>query len=231
MKNFSVKLVSTTKTEIEFIQSFIENDEFKEIISTPEGLMVYAARVSSPNQENPKYANLLKYCLKNGHWSVFEMCDMMVEIETSRALAAQILRHKTFNFQEFSQRYQALTEEGICIYEARRQDQKNRQNSIDDISIEDKEWFVNSQKEVWEFCFKKYEQALEKGIAKECARFLLPLNTKTRLYMKGSVRSWIHYIDVRSANGTQKEHQDIALGAKKIFIKKFPIISEAREWI
>ena len=134
MKNFSVKLVSTTKTEIEFIQSFIENDEFKEIISTPEGLMVYAARVSSPNQENPKYANLLKYCLKNGHWSVFEMCDMMVEIETSRALAAQILRHKTFNFQEFSQRYQALTEEGICIYEARRQDQKNRQNSIDDIS-------------------------------------------------------------------------------------------------
>lgn len=224
-----VKLISSTKTEKEFLESF-ENSEVKELLENQEGLMVYSARVSSPNQENPKYAGLLRYCIKHKHWSVFEMCDMTLEIETTRAIAAQILRHRSFTFQEYSQRYSALTESGIEIYEARRQDKKNRQNSIDDISQKEKDWFIDAQKEVWNLAYSKYKEALNKGIAKECARFLLPLNTKTRMYMKGNVRSWIHYIDLRSANGTQKEHQEIAIEAKKIFIKKFPVIAEALEW-
>lgn len=224
-----VKLISSTKTEKEFLESF-ENSEVKELLENQEGLMVYSARVSSPNQENPKYAGLLRYCIKHKHWSVFEMCDMTLEIETTRAIAAQILRHRSFTFQEYSQRYSALTESGIEIYEARRQDKKNRQNSIDDISQKEKDWFIDAQKEVWNLAYSKYKEALNKGIAKECARFLLPLNTKTRMYMKGNVRSWIHYIGLRSANGTQKEHQEIAIEAKKIFIKKFPVIAEALEW-
>jgi len=156
------------------------------------------------------------------------MADMCVEIKTTRAIAQQILRHRSFNFQEFSQRYAKATE--FVTYGARRQDLKNRQNSIDDLPAEVKQWFLDSQKKVQTEGLSLYEQALEKGIAKECARFLLPLNTKTTLYMKGSVRSWIHYIKVRADASTQKEHRDIAQKVKKIFVEQFPNTAAALEW-
>ncbi len=195
---------------------------------TPEGLIAYCARVSSPNQENPDYAKLLRFCIREGHWSIFEMVDMTVEITTTRAIAPQILRHRSFCFQEFSQRYaKALNVE---FYEARRQDVKNRQNSLDDIDDETKAWFKSAQEEVATLAFKRYEEALEKGIAKESARSLLPLNTETKLYMKGSVRSWIHYLQVRCDAATQKEHRDIAHAIREIFIREFPTVAEALEW-
>lgn len=190
---------------------------------TAEGLIAYCARVSSPNQENPNYKKLLEFCIRESHWSIFEMADMTVEVITTRAIAPQLLRHKSFCWQEHSLRYsEALAYEA---YDARRQDTKNRQNSLDDLSDEDKEWFSDAQEEVWDFSFSKYQEALERQIAKECARSLLPLNTVTRLYMKGSVRSWIHYFAVRCANATQKEHRDIAIAARdEIFAEHFPLI-------
>ena len=196
--------------------------------------MGYVARVSNPNnQENPKVAGLLSYCIKHNHWSVFEQAHMTLEIETTRAIAAQILRHRSFTYQEFSQRYadSSLLSEKISLPELRRQDTKNRQNSIDDVDP-----FVNQEFQIkmenhFQAGMKLYKEMLEYGIAKECARFVLPLAVGTKIYMTGSVRSWIHYIDLRSANGTQKEHMDIALGAKKIFIEQFPAVSEAMEWI
>lgn len=214
----NVRFISITKPEITI--------EGKEL--SPEGLIAYCARVSSPNQENPDYAKLLRFCIRQGHWSVFEMVDMTLEITTTRAIAPQILRHRSFCFQEFSQRY---AKAASCeIYEARRQDAKNRQNSLNDLDEATKEWFRSVQREIWEHSFKRYEEALEKGIAKESARAILPLNTVTRLYMKGSVRSWIHYLQVRCDGATQKEHRDIALAAREIFIQRFPIIAEALEW-
>jgi len=192
---------------------------------SPEGLIAYCARVSSPNQENPNYAKLLKYCADHGHWSIFEMADMTVEITTTRAIAAQILRHRSFNFQEFSQRYAAAF--GYEPTPARRQDEKNRQNSIDDLSNTAKTWFLDAQEEVWKRSKYLYDQAIANGVAKECARMLLPLNTKTRLYMKGSVRSWIHYFQVRCDPATQKEHRDIALAAREIFCEQFPTVATA----
>lgn len=192
---------------------------------SPEGLIAYCARVSSPNQENPNYAKLLKYCADHGHWSIFEMADMTVEITTTRAIAAQILRHRSFNFQEFSQRYAAAF--GYESTPARRQDEKNRQNSIDDLSNTAKTWFLDAQEEVWKRSKYLYDQAIANGIAKECARSLLPLNTVTRLYMKGSVRSWIHYFQVRCDPATQKEHRDIALAAREIFCEQFPTVATA----
>jgi len=195
-----------------------------------EELMGYCARVSSPdNQDNPEYAKLLKYCAKNGHWSVFEMADCCLEITTSRAIAQQILRHRSFNFQEFSQRY-AKVSAGFECYPARSQDVKNRQNSIDNMSDEDKAWFDAAQKNVQEISQTLYEEALDLGIAKEQARFLLPLSTTTKLYMKGSVRSWIHYLNVRTDPSTQLEHREVALAVKAIFIEQFPITAKALEW-
>lgn len=190
---------------------------------TAEGLIAYCARVSSPYQENPNYAKLLKFCIREGHWSVFEQADMCVEIVTTRAIAPQLLRHKSFVWQEFSLRYsEALAYEA---YGARRQDTKNRQNSLDDLSAEDKEWFLETQEDVWSHNKSKYDEAISRGIAKECARSLLPLNTVTKLYMKGSVRSWIHYFAVRCANATQKEHRDIAIAIRdNIFAEHFPLI-------
>jgi thymidylate synthase (FAD) len=190
---------------------------------TAEALIAYCARVSSPNQENPNYVKLLKFCLREGHFSVFEMCDMTVEITTTRAIAPQILRHRSFVFQEFSLRYsEALAYEA---YDARRQDTKNRQNSLDNLSAEDKQWFLDAQEDVWHHNKAKYDEAISRGIAKECARSLLPLNTVTRLYMKGSVRSWIHYFAVRCADATQKEHRDIAIAIRdEIFSEHFPLI-------
>lgn len=196
-----------------------------------EEIMAYCARVSSPNnQENPDFSKLLAYCIKNEHWSVFEQANMTLEITTSRGIAAQILRHRSFTFQEFSQRYASVSEGSFINYGARRQDTKNRQNSIDDMDADTKNWFQEAQKEVWGLAYAKYEEALAKGVAKECARFLLPLNTQTKMYLNGTVRSWIHYINLRTANGTQLEHAQIAEECKKIFSEQLPITSKALGW-
>ena len=196
---------------------------------TPEGLIAYCARVSSPHQETLDYQKLLAYCIEHKHWSIFEMVDMSVEIITSRAISPQILRHKSVQFQEFSQRYARAQE--IERYQPRRQDSKNRQNSLDDLDDATKLWFAEAQERMASTALDQYNQALEKGIAKECARVLLPLATQTKLYMKGSVRSWIHYLEVRSDSSTQQEHREIALEIKKIFISQFPVTAAAMGWI
>ena len=195
--------------------------------------MGYVARVSNPNnQENPNVAGLLKYCAKHQHWSVFEQAFMTLEIETNRGIAAQILRHRSFTFQEFSQRYADtnLLANEIPVPDLRRQDTKNRQNSIDDISAESQSLLQRRISRYFAEGMDLYNELLREGSAKECARFVLPLATPTRIYMTGSVRSWIHYIELRSANGTQKEHMDIANECKQRFIEQFPIVSEAMEW-
>ena len=189
----------------------------------------YCARVSNPkNQDNPDVAGLLKFCIKHGHWSIFEMANMVVEINTNRGIAAQILRHRSFSFQEFSQRYAKA--QGFEYIKPRRQDNKNRQNSFDDLSEDNQAWFEYTHQRIQDETSSFYEEALERGIAKETARFMLPLSTKTRMYMNGTVRSWIHYIELRTDESTQKEHRDIANEIKGIFRGKFPIISEALEW-
>ncbi len=196
--------------------------------------MAYVARVSNPkNQNNDKFAGLLKYCIKHGHWSVFEQAFMTIEINTTRGLAAQILRHRSFTFQEFSQRYADtnLLDTKIDVPDLRSQDEKNRQNSIDDIPVSKKENLQSKIATHFADAMHLYNELIKEGIAKECARFVLPLATPTRIYMTGNVRSWIHYIDLRSANGTQKEHMDVAKGVKEIFIEQFPNVSEALEWI
>ena len=195
--------------------------------------MAYCARVSNPNnQENEKYAGLLRYCIKHQHWSIFEQAFMTLEINTTRGLAAQILRHRSFTYQEFSQRYaDANLLGGIPVPDLRSQDHKNRQNSIDDIPDEQKKNLQNQIQRYFAEGLDLYNELIREGVAKECARFVLPLATPTRLYMSGSVRSWIHYIDLRSGHGTQKEHMDIANECKSIFIKKFPTVSEALEWV
>ena len=199
-----------------------------------EETMGYVARVSNPNnQENPKVAGLLGYCVKHGHWSVFEQAHMTLEINTTRGLAAQILRHRSFTFQEFSQRYadSSLLGKEIPMPKLRRQDTKNRQNSIDDLDPFVVQDFELKMQRHFVDGMHLYKEMLEAGIAKECARFVLPLATPTRLYMTGSVRSWIHYIDLRSAHGTQKEHTEVVKECRDIFIEQFPIVSEALEWI
>jgi len=203
---------------------------------TPEAekTMGYVARVSNPNnQENPKVAGLLKYCVKHQHWSVFEQAFMTLEIETTRGLAAQILRHRSFTYQEFSQRYadSSMLADKIPLPDLRRQDTKNRQNSIDDIDPFTRQEFQIKMQKHFDEGMKLYKDMLDANIAKECARFVLPLAVPTRLYMSGSCRSWIHYIQLRSANGTQKEHMDIANACKEIFVEQFPTVSEALEWL
>ena len=199
-----------------------------------EETMGYVARVSNPkNQDNPKVAGLLIYCIKHGHWSVFEQAHMTVEIETTRGLAAQILRHRSFTYQEFSQRYadSSMLGEVIPLPELRRQDDKNRQNSIDDLDPFVVQDFDLKMQRHFVDGMKLYKDMLDAGVAKECARFVLPLATPTKLYMTGSVRSWIHYINLRSAHGTQKEHMDIAENCRTIFNEQFPIVAEALEWL
>ena len=199
-----------------------------------EQTMAYVARVSNPsNQENPNYAKLLGYCIKHNHWSVFEQSFMTLEIETTRGLAAQILRHRSFTYQEFSQRYadSSLLSETIPLPELRRQDTKNRQNSIDDLDPEFVELSLRQIDTYFKQGMSLYQHLLDHGVAKECARFVLPLATPTRLYMSGSCRSWIHYINLRSANGTQKEHMEIAEECKKIFVEQFPTCAEALGWV
>jgi len=195
--------------------------------------MAYVARVSNPqNQDNDKFAGLLRYCIQHGHWSVFEQAFMTVEINTTRGLAAQILRHRSFTYQEFSQRYADVSyiREDIPLPELRRQDIKNRQNSIDDIDDATVEKFNQKMRKHFDASIDLYKEMLHDGIAKECARFVLPLATPTRLYMTGSVRSWIHYINLRSAHGTQKEHMELVENVRSIFTKQFPTVSEALQW-
>jgi len=195
--------------------------------------MAYCARVSNPNnQDNENYAGLLRYCIKHQHWSIFEQAFMTLEINTTRGLAAQILRHRSFTFQEFSQRYADtnLLDATIPLPDLRRQDTKNRQNSIDDIPEKQTKFLQERIRQYFNEGMDLYNELLREGIAKECARFVLPLATPTRIYMSGSVRSWVHYIDLRSGHGTQKEHMDIANACKKIFKEQFPTVSEALEW-
>ncbi len=207
----------------------------KLISTTPnaEQTMAYIARVSNPkNQDNKDYSRLLKYCIKHEHWSVFEQAYMTLEISTNRGIAAQILRHRSFTFQEFSQRYADSTQLGeIPIPQLRRQDTKNRQNSTDDMQEEILNMFNEKINNHFANSKKLYQEMLEAGIAKECARFVLPIATPTRIYMTGSCRSWIHYINLRSSHGTQKEHKNIVEDCKKIFCQEFPIVSEALDWL
>lgn len=213
-----------------------DSDELVQLVSITsdvENIISYCARVSNPkNQNNFNTASkLLKYLIKNKHWSPFEMGTMTVQIKTSRGISPQILRHRSFTFQEFSQRYAAVDESGLVIYAARRQDDKNRQNSIDDLSDEVKSEWESRQLANWKTSFEHYKWALDNGIAKECARMVLPLGTATTLYMSGTIRSWIHYIELRSAVETQKEHRDIAEAVKELFIKEMPNVSEALNWV
>tara|TARA_B100000427_G_scaffold82998_1_gene67719 strand:- start:207 stop:863 length:657 start_codon:yes stop_codon:yes gene_type:complete len=197
-----------------------------------EKTMAYIARVSNPsNQDNEKFAGLLKYCINHQHWSVFEQSSMTLEIETTRAIAAQILRHRSFTYQEFSQRYASSTSLGkIPVPEYRKQDTKNRQNSTDDLDPFLKQTLELQTQTLFDSATALYEQMLADGVAKECARMVLPLATPTRIYMTGSCRSWIHYINLRSAHGTQKEHMLIAEGCREVFIEQFPTVSEALGW-
>tara|TARA_R100000808_G_C2149739_1_gene158253 strand:- start:2953 stop:3636 length:684 start_codon:yes stop_codon:yes gene_type:complete len=204
---------------------------------TAEDIIVYCARVSNPdNQMNMETApKLIKFLIKHKHWSPFELASMCVEIKTSRAIAAQILRHRSFSFQEFSQRYSEAT--NLEDLELRTPAEKNRQSSSDVIPNSNK---LNSESgevnpyyianQAMKNSMKAYEDLLKAGVAKECARAVLPLNTKTTMYMNGTVRSWVHYIELRSQENTQKEHRDIANAIKKIFIKQFPNTSEALKW-
>ena len=209
------------------------NVKFVSITPDAEKMMAYIARVSNPsNQQNENYSGLLKYCIKHNHWSVFEQSSMTLEIETTRGLAAQILRHRSFTFQEFSQRYAdtKLLDTEIPVPDLRSQDTKNRQNSNDDIPQEKKEEYQALIARHFEDSMNLYNSLLENGVAKECARFVLPLATPTRLYMTGSCRSWIHYINLRSAHGTQREHMDVVAKARSIFVEQFPSVSEALDW-
>ena len=214
-----VKLVSTTQPILQLKRQGIK---------TPEDLIVYCARVSNPsNQFNNETApKLTAYLIKHKHWSPFEMVDMTVEIKTSRAIAAQILRHRSFSFQEFSQRYSEATD--LEPIEWRLQGATNRQVGDEKFELEGElndaiDEFLGASIEV-------YDHLIKNGIAKECARMVLPLCTETTMYMKGSIRSWIHYIQIRAAQETQKEHREIAEKIKSIFISQFPNISQALGW-
>ena len=197
-----------------------------------EKTMAHVARVSNPsNQDNENYSGLLRYCIKHQHWSVFEQSFMTLEIETTRAIAAQILRHRSFTFQEFSQRYAQSNALGqIELPDLRKQDLKNRQNSTDDLDPFVRQKLEAQMITLFSSAQSLYNQMIEEGVAKECARMVLPLCTPTRIYMTGSCRSWVHYINLRSAHGTQKEHMDIAEACRKVFVEQFPTVSEALDW-
>lgn len=200
----------------------------------PQEVISMVARVSNPsNQMNFNTASgLLKYCIKHKHWSIFETASITMEINTTRGLGAQILRHRSFTFQEFSQRYATtnLLQKNILPPELRRQDTKNRQNSTSDLPPGIIKEYNKKIEKHFEDGMHLYNNLLDNGVAKECARFVLPLATPTRLYMTGSVRSWIHYIELRSDNGTQKEHRDIVLQCREVFKELLPDVSEALGW-
>ncbi len=194
--------------------------------------IAYCARVSNPsNQGNDSFEGLIKYCIKHKHWSIFEQAFLTVELSTTRAIAAQVLRHRSFTFQEFSQRYADSTVLGkIPLPELRRQDTKNRQNSTDDLDPFENQKMQIQMQTLFDSATALYQQMLERGVAKECARNVLPMCVPTKMYMSGSLRSWMHYIDLRSANGTQKEHMDLANECKAIFVEQFPVIASALDW-
>lgn len=204
--------------------------ELISITTDAEKIMGYCAKVSNPNNQLTDPSKLLQYCVKNQHWSVFETASMTLQVKTSRVIGTQILRHRSFTFQEFSQRYAAVDQSGLTLYAARRQDTKNRQNSVDDLSEEVKKEWIDRQQANWQSSFEHYTWALDNGIAKECARFVLPLGCNTTLYMTGPIRSWIHYIELRSSNGTQKEHMDIAVECKELFKQQLPEVAAALGW-
>lgn len=230
-----VKLISQTRIDKTYLEELLakasdDDMEFIDNIQNLEGLIAYVARVSSSRQDNPSYAGLIKFCMKHGHWSILEMGNASFEIVTTRMISSQILRHRSFNFQEFSQRYSAVDKHGIELYVCRRQDKENRQNSIDDMSDADKKEFNKDQLDNWKSTFKYYKKWLDKGCAKELARAFLPLQTTTKMYMNGTLRSWVHYIDQRCNPATQKEHRDIAEAIKQKLKVEFPIIAEAAGW-
>jgi len=192
-----------------------------------EELIAYCARVSNPqNQDNPDSEKLIRYLITHQHWSPFEMAHVVMEINTTRSIAAQILRHRSFSFQEFSQRYAEVTLRPQ-LPAFRRQDAKNRQNSIDDLSLETLDQCQAIAVKTLINSLKAYQELLDLGVAKECAREVLPLCTPTRLYMAGSVRSWLHYIDLRTGNGTQLEHKEIALKCKARLHEALPGLCKA----
>jgi thymidylate synthase (FAD) len=191
-----------------------------------EALIAKLARVSNPeNEDNPDYKGLIKYLIKHKHWSPFEMASMCVEIRTTRAISPQILRHRSFSFQEFSQRYAEAVD--AHVPQLRRQDKKNRQNSTDDLDNGIQLEFDQRIHAHFDEAFNLYQDMLASGIAKECSREVLPLGTETRLYMSGTIRSWLHYIDLRGDNGTQREHMSIARSVGEILATKCPLISRA----
>jgi thymidylate synthase (FAD) len=238
-RNFWWYLIDTK--QLKYVGSFVPTTMSAKLISvsqprvagieTAEQLIAYVARVSNPTNQanNDTAAGLLKYCIKHKHWSIFEMVNMVVEIKTTRAIAAQVLRHRTFTFQEFSQRYAAVADAPVIV-EARTQDHKNRQNSFETDDEALKQWWEQEQRALYEQSVNLYERAIERGISKETSRFVLPLSTPTVLYVNGTIRSWIHYIDLRTGNGTQKEHKEIADACKDIFIEQFPVIANALDW-
>ena len=187
-----------------------------------EQLLLYMARVSNPDNQNSGNVKLIRYLIEHKHFSPFEMVSAAIEIETSRAISPQILRHRSFSFQEFSQRYASVDSSGLVLYAARRADNKNRQNSIDDLPEHIKQEWIQRQQDNWKRAFEHYTWALDNGIAKECARMVLPLQTSTRMYMHGSLRSWMHYLAVRIAPDVQKEHRDLAVGMLEVLRPAFP---------
>jgi len=231
----TAKLVSTSKlADTELIRLFQEGREHdltdQQEIAESEFIVTYCARVSNPsNQKNfLTSARLLRYLMKHKHWSPLEMSNMVVEIDTTRAIAAQILRHRSFSFQEFSQRYSEVAQLGIlAVPHLRSQDLKNKQASHDDLDPEFKELMYGKIHTLYAQCFDLYDYMLSKGVAKECARSILPLGTPTRLYMNGTLRSWVHYLQIRAGVETQLEHRLIATAIKDIFEAEFPTIYEA----
>jgi thymidylate synthase (FAD) len=204
--------------------------ELVHVTPNAEELIVKMARVSAPkNQSNMETApRLLRYLLKHSHVSPFEMANMCVEINTTRAISAQIIRHRSLSFQEYSTRYSDVSEIGSSIVpQLRRQDLKNRQNSVDDLTADEVGAYYRRISQLFEDAEHLYRELVSNGVAKECARSVLPLATPTRLYANGTLRSWIHYIQLRESHGTQMEHQIIAKEIKAIFTEQFPIIAEA----
>lgn len=231
-----VRLVSNTTINKDYLEHLMkaakqEDIEFIKNVQDSEGLIAYVARVSSTKQNNPNYAGLIRYCMSHGHWSILETANACFEIETSRAIAPQILRHRSFSFQEFSQRYASVDSSGIELFAARRQDKKNRQNSIDDLPQAIKDEWEKRQLDNWKSSFEHYKWALDNEIAKETARAVLPLQTSTKMYMNGTIRSWVHYVNLRSDPSTQKEHREIADAIKEQLIKHYPVVAEAAGWI
>ncbi len=242
--NYTSQAPDNSDTKSEVTQNSNANSSSGTVILTPkaklisitpdaEKIMAYVARVSNPaNQANEKIAGLLKFCIKNGHWSVFEQAFMTIEVETSRAICTQILRHRSFSFQQFSQRYadNSLLCEEIPLPDIRLQDYKNRQNSIDNLSEDEKAYWHAKIKDVFKQSMDLYLQMIAAGVAKECARFVLPEQMPARIYMSGTIRSWIHYIELRSGNGTQKEHMEVAELCRQIFIEQLPVVAKALGW-